>query len=502
MLLPAVEAEAYAALSGRSPAAAPQMWERLKAMGVGAVILREESAAELVARGEVLHFSRAEVEKWRALGFVANGAGPKPDSLWAKNSKALSRLSSALAARGIDASTSSIAGSRALELPPGVDLGFVPAGFAPETVTVVSAAGLIPVAASTSPSVAVAGQNFWIRSLPAASGAPELMRAAHGRSRRLLILRPSPGLSLEDNLERLREALRIVRRAGFSSVLPAGEVAPPVSSWEAALRLALFYMVGLFGPLIAARVGLRAERGVHAWVVARAPIATPVPQIIAGLAAVWAAASAAGLLAWSLPDPGTREAFARGWSLWTLSAPLAVGAVALFAGEGPSLESRWRAPLRWRDLVGVGALIVALACLLAPRASLRLAGVWESVDRLSVAADALWWWPWRWREILVGAPSLVLALVLVDARADAKEGCQTCGPGLLGDPRGWLALGLLAPAGTVAAIGAGYVPAKAALVQGAAAFAIGAVIGLALALLRVRVDAWVKGPIDDKGLLT
>ena len=198
-VLPAVEADALTALTGRTAAATPELWERLKAMGVAAVVLREETAAELAARGEVLHFSRAEVAKWRALGLVAAGGGPKPDSLWAKDARVLTRLSGALAARGIDVSTASIGGVRSLEMPPGVDLARVPAGFDPETVAVVSAAGLIPVAASTGAVASVAGHAMWIRNLPVAARPPELLRAVNGRAMRLLILKPAAGVGLDEN---------------------------------------------------------------------------------------------------------------------------------------------------------------------------------------------------------------------------------------------------------------------------------------------------------------
>lgn len=501
VVLPAVEADAFAALTGRAAAATPELWERLKAMGVAAVVLREETAAELAARGEVLYFSRAEVEKWRTLGLVAAGGGPKPDSLWANDAKVLTRLSGALAAHGIDVSTGN---GRSLELPPGVDLMRVPTGFDPEIVAVVSAAGLIPIAASTSPWVSVAGHKLWMRTLPVVASPPELLRAVNGRAMRLLVLRPSAGVALDDNLERLRAALKTVKSAGLPGVLPidVSEGARPRSRAERAARLFLFYAIGLLGPLAAARAGLGFERVVRGWVAARASIAAPVPETLAGLAAVWATASAAGLLAAATVAPEQRAALARAWTVWTLSAPMIVAAATLFASEGPALRARWRAPLRVRDFAAGLVLTLALFGLLAPRAAMRAAGIWESVDRFSVAADMLWWWPWRWREILIGTPSLVLALILIGKRETAAaDGCATCVPKFLGDPRGWLALGLLAPAGTVAAIGAGGAPAALAVVHGAAACAIGAALGFILAGLRARIEIWVLGPTST-GLLT
>ncbi len=498
VVLPAVEADAFAALTGRTPASTPELWERLKAMGISAVVLREETAAELAARGEVLHFSRAEVEKWRALGLVAAGGGPKPDSLWARDARVLTRLSGALAARGIDVSTATIGGVRSLEMPAGVDLALVPAGFDPETVAVVSAAGLIPVAASTGAVASVAGHRLWIRNLPVAARPPELLRAVNGRAMRLLVLKPVSGVGLDENLERLRTALRIVKSAGFAAVLPEAAPLTERKAW----RLFLFYAIGLLGPLLAARAGLAVERTVRGWVARRAPIASPVPETLAGLSIVWAVASCAGLLAAASLAPEWREELARSWTIWTLSAPMIVGAAALFASEGPAARARWLAPLRMRDLAVAVVLISALWGLLAPRAALRAAGIWESVGRLSAAADVLWWWPWRWREILIGTPSLMLALILIGKRETAAQaGGVTRAPALLGDPRVWLTLGLLAPSGAVAAIGAGGAPPALAVLQGAAACALGAVLGLAAARLRARIEAWVLGPTDT-GLLT
>ena len=251
-VMPAVIEDDFTALSGRAAAATPELWERLKAMGVDAVVLREETAAELAGRGEAMHFSRAEVEKWRALGLVAAGGGPNPDTIWAKDAQALARLSSALAARGIDASTAPAPGAaRALELPPGVDLARVPAGFDPETVSVVSAAGLIPVAASTTPFAMVAGRRFWVRALPAGARTPLLLRAIHGRAMRLLVLRPDPAAGLDPNLERLRATLRTVKSAGVPSVPAAAAPAPPLSRGERAVRLFLVFGTGVMGPLLA-----------------------------------------------------------------------------------------------------------------------------------------------------------------------------------------------------------------------------------------------------------
>ncbi len=493
-VLPAVEAEAFTALTGRTAASTPELWERLKAMGIAAVVLREETAADLAARGALLHFSRAEVEKWRALGLVAAGGGPKPDSLWTKDARVLARLHPSATGPGGGA-YGAVAGGWALELASGVDLARVPAGFDPETLAVVSSAGLIPVMASTGPSMSVAGRRFWVRSLSVAARPPELLRAVNGRALRLLILKPSAGVGLDDNLERLRAALKVVKSAGLPAVLSSSAPGAPAARLEKVVRLFLLYAIGLLGPLLAVRAGLGAERTVRRWVAAHAETAAPVPETLAGLAAAWATASAAGLLAAMSVAPGAREALARSWTVWTLSAPLVAGAAALFASEGRALRARWRAPLRLSDLAAAFVLALALFGLLAPRAALRATGIWELVDSLPSVADVLWWWPWRWREILIGTPSLVLALILIGKRETAaRDGGSDNAPKFLGDPRGWLVLGLLGPAGTVAAIGAGGAAPTLSVAHGAVAAAIGAALGFLLAGLRARIDIWVFRP--------
>lgn len=487
-LLPAVEAEAFTLLTGRAAASTPELWERLKVMGVAAVVLREETAAELVARGEALHFSRAEIEKWRLLGFISAGGGPQTDSLWAKDAKILARLPGSLRNSSSPALVS-------LDLPLGADLTQVSAGFDPETVAAVSAAGLIPVAASTRPFVSVAGHKLWIRSVPAAARPSEILRTAYARAQRLLIFRLSADVGIEKNLEQLRAALKIIKNAGLLEALPASEPSASMSRLERSARIFLLYAIGLLGPLLAMRSGLSAERKVRGWVAARAPIAAPVPEIAAGLAVVLAAASIAGLLAVVAAGPEVRQAFARNWTLWTLSAPLVVGAIALFISESRALRACWRSPLRVCDLVIAFALTAVLFGLLTPRETLRFADLWERVDRFSIATDALWWWPWRWREIFIGTPSLVLALILVGRRKTAtQDDAGTFFLKVLVDPRGWLIVGLLAPAGAVAAIGAGGAPPLAAIAHGAVACVCGAALGFLLAGLRSRMEEWVLRP--------
>jgi hypothetical protein len=122
----------------------------------------------------------------------------------------------------------------------------------------------------------------------------------------------------------------------------------------------------------------------------------------------------------------------------------------------------------------------------------RASQLWESFDRLS-AAGALWWWPWHWRASLIGVPCLTLALALVEER-DGAEDPRHAPAGLWADPRGWLLLGLLGPAGLVAATGGGGAPLEAGLVHGAAAWALGLAVAGVLVALRVYLQRWAQSP--------
>ncbi|MDE2142077.1 MAG: hypothetical protein KGJ84_06675 [Elusimicrobia bacterium] len=492
VVLAAVDADAFASLAGRRTESAPELWERLKAMGVSAAVLREETLADLASRGEVLNFSRAEVEKWRTAGLVSPSSSLRGGTLWSRDAKMLTRAADALAAGGVDASTASVGGAKALELPAGTDLSLIPAGFEPSAVAALSSAGLIPVASSTGPSVMVAGRLLWTRTLPAGARRGEILRAALSRPLRLVVFRPSPELGFEENLENLRAALRVVRDAGQPSILPEPRPASGESPASRRARLALVWLLGAAGPLLAARAALQAARAARARTCGVAPVASPVPQVLAGLAGAWIVAAFTGLVVVGAAPAGWRDGTARAWTLWVWCAPLAVGASALFASVKPSRRGSWNAPVRRRDVAALALFAVAAALLLAPRAAVRASSVWDSFDRLS-AAGVLWWWPWHWRAALVGVPCLAVALGTVEAR-DAASVQRRAKEDVLPDPRGWLLLGLLGPSGLIAVVGGGGAPLADALIQGAWSWALGLAGGAVLAAFLVLLDRWAQGP--------
>jgi hypothetical protein len=494
--LAAVDAEDFARMSERPASADAELWDRLKAMGVAAAVLREETLADLAARGQVAYFPRADVDRWRAAGILPPKTTVRGDTLWTKDAASFARAAEALAAAGLDVSTGSAAGPRRLSLPPTVDLAALPAGFDPATVAALSAAGLLPVAASTAPVVSIAGIRLWERTISIDASSGEIKRAAFGRPLRLVVFRARPELGLEENVERLRRSLRVLRAVAPGD-LPAPRAAPAESESRNRARTALVWLIGLAGPLLAVRAGLHASRFLRGPTRALLPLASPVPQAFGGIAVSWAAAALAGIAAAGVAPDGWRDGGRHAWTMWTWCAPLAVGAVALFAASVPSRRG-WAAPVRRRDLAGIGFFALAVILLAAPRAAVRASALWESFDRLSAAAGAMWWWPWRWREALVGAPALTVAFALIEEREAPGARLK---PMLLAQPGAWLLLGLLAPAGLIAAVGAGGLPLGAALRHGAVAGAIGAVLGAVLAGLRDLLDIWVQsprphGPID------
>lgn len=482
-VLAAVDAEAFSALAGRRPDAADAPWERLKAMGVSAAVLREETLADVAARGEVLHFSRAEVEKWRAAGLVSPSSGLKGGTLWAKDPKALSRAADALAARGVDVASTSVGGGKTLELPSGADLSRVSAGFNPASVAALASAGILPVAPANDSLASVAGQMLRTRTLPVDARPGEILRAAASRPLRLIVFRPRPALGLEGNVELLRASLRVLRSSGAPQTLPVLRPAAEESPSRRRARWALVWLIGAVAPLLAVRAALQADRAARSRVCAWAPVASPVPQVLASLIAAWAVSSFAGLVVAGVAPDGWRDGTARLWTLWTLCAPLAVGAATLFSSSKPSRRS-WSEPVRRRDLAAALFLIAAATLLLAPRAALRVSSFWESFDRVS-AAGALWWWPWRWREALVGVPCLTAAFALIESRDESAARGERAKAGLLDDPRSWLLLGLLGPAGVTAAVGGSGVPLFDAVAQGLAAWGIGVAVALLLSGFRL-----------------
>lgn len=80
------------------PAAVPNFLERCRLMGVRSVALREETLRDWAEQGRASFLTRAEREKFRALG-ISSGDLPKPASLWLSDGASAETVREALLAR-------------------------------------------------------------------------------------------------------------------------------------------------------------------------------------------------------------------------------------------------------------------------------------------------------------------------------------------------------------------------------------------------------------------
>lgn len=347
---------------------------------------------------------------------------------------------------------------------------------------------LIPIVVGSDPSVEIAGSEFWTRSLSVDAAPGELRRAALAHPRRLLIFSPQPEIGLEPNLDALRTELKVLRAMKISPLIPAPARTREAGNFERALRLIFVWLVAVAGPLFAVRAALLASREVGeracAWGIPA--IAAPVPQVIAGLFAAWIVSSIAGLDAAALAPEGFRDGAERAWSLWTWWAPPAFAAGFLFPPH--SAVARRLGMPRAVHLVTPAMLFLAALALVAPRAALRIPPLWDLIDR-AFASRLAWWWPWRWREILVGAPCLAAALAIIESKKTEAGAHRNSSPAA--DPRLWILFGMLGPSGQIAALGGGGAPILETLREGALAFGVGAALSVLLTWAASSLESWV-----------
>lgn len=482
-VLPALEASVVTALAAESGAVEKDIWERAKAIGVGAAVLREETLADLAARGEVLAFGRAEIEKWKALGLVAQGAPLKPGSLWVKEPAVLERLLAAAERRGEDVSTAAAAGYAVLEFGEGPSLSRS-AGIDPAALKLVKSLGLSVVLDDFQET-----EGWSPRLLGPEARLPAALRAVYSHPARLLVVRLEPSLGVEKNLERLRALIKPLReRAVEVGGVPSGP-APPTGL----PRVVLAWLVLALGPLLCARAGLEAFRKVRGWVLEHKPVAAPVPELAAGIVGASGAAMGLGLLAAVALGPGLLEPLP--YAAAALVAPALVGVAALYPLDGRrKLGGR---PVTVRDALAWAAAAALVCLLLKPRATLEAAGLWEAARWLGETSEGLWWWRWRWRELAAGYPALLQALYLLERRLDCP-GCLKDQP--LSDPRPWLLVGLLGPAGTIAAVAHPGAPLGMALWQSVVTLVLGLALGGALIALRLWTADRTDGPKTDRSI--
>jgi hypothetical protein len=218
--------------------------------------------------------------------------------------------------------------------------------------------------------------------------------------------------------------------------------------------------------------------------VSRWPVASPVLQLAAGLASTAAFAAAAGLVVHAFAAL-TRQPLPRNWAAATLVGPLVIAVLTLYTMDVESFRERLKKPATYGGLLSLGAVALAAAALLAPRWLLHRAGLWQGLRAAASHVPAAWWWPWRWRETLVGVPALVQALFLINWRLECPD-CASLPVSRVNDPRHWFVVGLLAPIGVVAAVGQGSVPATLALLHTAWTLLLGGALGVVGIALRLR----------------
>jgi hypothetical protein len=476
--LAALDAGEAAAVCEASGAALSDFWARAQAMGVGAMVLRTQTLRELSDSGQALVFSRPEVAKWKSVGLVAANAPLKANLIWVNDPKLFARVADELRAQNLVLSTGAAGGRGLVELARDPDPGLT-VGSPSADLALAAALKLAPLHLDPSGQAWIAGAHGAValrapRSIPARARLPSLLRAVHSQPGRVLLLRLDLAADAEENLARVRAALRPLRERGLvgsdAAELEASRRGPP-APW----RRLLAWGLAVLGPIAAVRFGVKGFKHFRGQVRARRPIASPVAELVLGVVTAGAAAAAAGLVVgWCLAG-GDAAALPESLAFSTMAWPLAIGGLALYPLSARALRRGLARSPTYLDLLLAAAAALGAALLFRPRLVLAGTPLWAWLQRAADASEPLWWWPWRWREFLVGLPALVRALFLVGRQLDA-EGPQA-GRRLLGDPRPWLWLSLFFPIGAIAALGRPEAAPWLVLGQTAAVLAAGVLIG-------------------------
>jgi hypothetical protein len=489
LVVVAIESDQAAELAAQAGAPLKDFWARAKAMGVGAAIVRPQPLQEAIRRGEILRFDRAEVERWKAAGLLPPATTLKPDTFWTKDARLFDHLLQAMARQGLSPSTGTIAGYHVLQVPessPVLELR----GYDPERVAAASELGVILADPSGPPRSLGLEPAWWRVGQPRST----LLRRALGRPRRLLVARLDPARGMEENFLELRAALRELVQHGAPLGVPAAAAPLPADDGRRVLALAGAWLVGVLGPLFAARGGLLVLRRARLLTLEKWPVAAPVPQILAGLAATAVLAAAAGAVAHAFVALGPGP-LSRRWAVTALVGPVVIALLTLYTLDPEDWKEELARPVSYRALLSL--ILAAGACILvaAPRWALQGAGAWPWLGEAAARLPGAWWWPWRWREILIGVPALIQALFLINWRLECPD-CASLPVKPANDPRHWFVAGLLAPVGVVVAVGQGAAAETAALAQTAWALAAGALLGAVGIALRLRAAHEHAGPKD------
>lgn len=538
--------EEVAAAASRSGYPEDDVWERARTIGASAVVAAPQPLGVLIDRGEIVHFSRAEAEKWAAAGLVAPGTPLKANTLWSRRRDVLLQAVGAARSWGTTVSTQTFAGMLIAQLPADADPRTLPAGLDAGVRRVLGAFGLSVVVrclstedlarawalpdvlkgavflldfapppsrhegedlrdlllatARSAPRAQLGlrgqGASLWAAYAPQLSGAvgvseavledgtQALWRAVSGDGARVLIVRMDSQAGAEANLIRLRRWAQELQAAGRELGAPqaSGADSEPLAF---RLRHAIALLLAALAPLWAMRWGLETVRRSAAERGRR------------GGEPWWAAASpipelAAGLavLLWASEAAGLAAHALLGAPQWRLGVLRGfwtpwVYAAPLLLSAGALFPEALAPPAEWA--VRLRRPLTGLDGLRAA-AALGLLVLLTAPHVLGPAATAagglLPWWVLRfWRLAIIGVPSLTVGLWLHLRRLDLDHGKTPRAP----DPRPWLLAGLLGPVGTIHELGLARAPFETAAALAAAAWGLGAGLAvLALAVLSLR----------------
>lgn len=490
--LDAGEAAAACAASGT---ALSDFWARAQAMGVGGMVLRTQTLGELAATGEVLVFSRPEIAKWKGVGLISASSSLRSTVLWVGEPKLFSRVAAALRGQSLVLSTSSAGGHGLIELVREPDSG-LKVGSSSEDLDLAAALGLVPLHIDPSGAAWVDGPGGPAplrppRRVALPAPLPSLLRAIHSQPGRVLLLRLDPADDAETALSRVRAALRPLRERGLIGTDAAGLKAPRRGPLPSGLRL-LAWALAVVGPILAVRLGVIGFKVLRLRVRELRPIASPVAEIALGSLLTGAAGAAAGLVVGMLLIGGDAASLPESLALSTMVWPLAIGGLALYPVSARGLGRAVVRSPRYLDLIGFAALALAAVLLLRPRLLLAGTPLWGLLQAAADGSETLWWWPWRWREFLIGVPALMHALYLLGRHSDASAAPSH------GDPRPWLWLGMLFPIGVISALGRPEAAPWLVLGQTAAVLAAGWAVGAAALAAHAAWEAWALSPRPDR----
>lgn len=514
----ALRGEEVRRLALRSGYPLQDLWERIRVIGVRAIVLNSENAQSLWERGEVLHFTGARALEWP---WADPASATRGNTLWMHDRALLQRLQTSAARKKLAVNSGSSGGLLFLRLPDGLDLRDLPAGIDPEAYRWAKASGLAlafspdeadPLVASDiggraiyladptsddfDPILQIAkhrkvrvawedGARLLEPNISGISGAPgmlsesftaedipgQLWRAIWGRGARLLIV-PMPSESgIESDLGRLRRIAGQLRKADFAlDFTGAMETLPAWGASEKA-RCLLAFLLAAIAPMLAVRQGLAALRCVSCktlW-----PQAYPVPELALGILRTFGVAALSGVACYALLNfpfwkLGPWRVY---WDIWSFGIPLELSVLALYLEDLKNWRKLLDRTVTLRDLLRMMAWVLVVV-LLAHPPHFPVHGL----------PEGLWWLPFRWKEVLVGVPCLLMAFRIHLHRLESKQPqpASKKHAETEADPRHWLLFGLLAPIGTLHAFGVALMPPEMLLVQTIEVFAIGSALGVLL----------------------